>query len=195
MDFKRVRTFVTVAEHGTRSRILHDYSRSRKLDGRKAAKRPRSSSSAHWCFPCTYSPACQALHAESYCMAAMQIIAFSAAALLASSALCQFQGGRRRSSAGNQTGSHGAAKTGRASTAANKTRAAEKDGGDRATRKGPHQDRTVRHRDPVVWANTESHIYHYATSKTYGHTKVGAYMCEKETAEAGVRAAKNEKHP
>jgi hypothetical protein len=23
MDFKRVRTFVTVAEHGTRSRILH----------------------------------------------------------------------------------------------------------------------------------------------------------------------------
>jgi hypothetical protein len=24
MDFKRVRTFVTVAEHGTRSRILHD---------------------------------------------------------------------------------------------------------------------------------------------------------------------------
>ena len=49
--------------------------------------------------------------------------------------------------------------------------------------------------DTVVWANTESHIYHYATSKTYGHTKVGAYMCEKETAEAGVRAAKNEKHP
>jgi hypothetical protein len=24
MDFKRVRTFVTVAEHGTRSRILHN---------------------------------------------------------------------------------------------------------------------------------------------------------------------------
>ena len=35
-----------------------------------------NASSAHGCFLCTYSPACQASHAESYCIAAMQIIAF-----------------------------------------------------------------------------------------------------------------------
>jgi len=47
--------------------------------------------------------------------------------------------------------------------------------------------------DTVVWANTRSKVYHYATSRRYGHTKVGAYMCEKETAGAGLRAAKRER--
>jgi hypothetical protein len=47
--------------------------------------------------------------------------------------------------------------------------------------------------DTVVWANTRSRIYHYASSRIYGHTKMGAYMCEKETAAAGMRAAKREK--
>jgi hypothetical protein len=47
--------------------------------------------------------------------------------------------------------------------------------------------------DTVVWANTRSRIYHYASSRVYGHTKMGAYMCEKETAAAGIRAAKREK--
>jgi hypothetical protein len=47
--------------------------------------------------------------------------------------------------------------------------------------------------DTVVWANTRSRIYHYASSRRYGHTKMGAYMCEKETAAAGIRAAKREK--
>lgn len=47
--------------------------------------------------------------------------------------------------------------------------------------------------DTVVWANTRSKIYHYATSHQYGHTKAGAYMCEKDTAAAGIRAAKREK--
>ena len=47
--------------------------------------------------------------------------------------------------------------------------------------------------DTVVWANTRSRIYHYASSRIYGHTKMGAYMCEKETAAAGIRAAKREK--
>jgi hypothetical protein len=49
--------------------------------------------------------------------------------------------------------------------------------------------------DTVVWANTKSKIYHFSGHKTYGNTKAGAYMCEKETAAAGIRAAKNEKHP
>jgi hypothetical protein len=47
----------------------------------------------------------------------------------------------------------------------------------------------------VVWVNLDSKIYHYSSSRNYGHTKTGAYMCEKDTAAAGFRAAKNEKRP
>ncbi|HUK11156.1 MAG TPA: hypothetical protein VLX09_25045 [Stellaceae bacterium] len=49
--------------------------------------------------------------------------------------------------------------------------------------------------DTVVWVNLESKIYHYSSNKNYGNTKSGAYMCEGDTAAAGFRAAKNEKHP
>jgi hypothetical protein len=49
--------------------------------------------------------------------------------------------------------------------------------------------------DTVVWANTKSNVYHFSDNKNYGRTKLGAYMCEKDTAAAGIRAAKNEKHP
>jgi hypothetical protein len=49
--------------------------------------------------------------------------------------------------------------------------------------------------DTVVWANTRSKIYHFAGSGPYGHTKRGAFMCEKDTASAGLRSAKNEKRP
>ena len=47
----------------------------------------------------------------------------------------------------------------------------------------------------VVWANTNSKIYHFAGHKDYGHTKSGAYMCESDATGQGMRAAKNEKHP
>jgi hypothetical protein len=49
--------------------------------------------------------------------------------------------------------------------------------------------------DTVVWVNLSSRIYHFAGSKDYGKTKRGAYMCEKDSAAANFRAAKNEKHP
>jgi hypothetical protein len=49
--------------------------------------------------------------------------------------------------------------------------------------------------DTVVWANTASRIYHFSGHRSYGSTKAGAYMCERDTAAAGIRAAKNEKHP
>jgi hypothetical protein len=49
--------------------------------------------------------------------------------------------------------------------------------------------------DTVVWVNLSSKIYHFSGSKSYGSTKNGSYMCEKETAGEGMRAAKNETHP
>jgi hypothetical protein len=49
--------------------------------------------------------------------------------------------------------------------------------------------------DTVVWVNLKSKIYHFSGTGDYGNTKHGAYMCERDTAAAGMRAAKNEKHP
>ena len=49
--------------------------------------------------------------------------------------------------------------------------------------------------DTVVWVNIASKIYHFAGHKSYGHTKSGTYMCEREATRMGMRAAKNEKHP
>jgi hypothetical protein len=49
--------------------------------------------------------------------------------------------------------------------------------------------------DTVVYVNLSSKIYHFAGHKDYGNLKNGTYMCEKDTAAAGARAAKNEKHP
>ena len=49
--------------------------------------------------------------------------------------------------------------------------------------------------DTVVWANLDSKIYHFSGTHSYGNTKKGAYMCEKDSTAAGFRAAKNEKHP
>jgi len=47
--------------------------------------------------------------------------------------------------------------------------------------------------DTVVWVNTGTKVYHHAGSAVYGKTKRGVYMCEKDTAAAGFRAAKREK--
>jgi hypothetical protein len=49
--------------------------------------------------------------------------------------------------------------------------------------------------DTVVWANLSSRVYHFGGYKDYGHTKKGAYMCEKDAAGSGFRASKTEKHP
>jgi hypothetical protein len=49
--------------------------------------------------------------------------------------------------------------------------------------------------DTVVWVNEKSKIYHFSGNRSYGNTKEGTYMCEKDAIAAGDRAAKNEKHP
>jgi hypothetical protein len=46
--------------------------------------------------------------------------------------------------------------------------------------------------DTVVWASTgHSHTYHLTSSKYFGKTKHGAYVCEKSALAAGYHAAKN----
>jgi hypothetical protein len=49
--------------------------------------------------------------------------------------------------------------------------------------------------DTVVWVNLPSKIYHFAGTRSYGTTKRGAYMCEKEAIAGENRASKTEKHP
>ncbi len=49
--------------------------------------------------------------------------------------------------------------------------------------------------DTVVWGKANSHVYHFAGTHNYGHTKQGAYMCEADAKAAGDRAAMNEHHP
>jgi hypothetical protein len=49
--------------------------------------------------------------------------------------------------------------------------------------------------DTIVWVNLPSKIYHFAGTRSYGTTKRGAYMCEKEAISAENRASKTETHP
>jgi len=49
--------------------------------------------------------------------------------------------------------------------------------------------------DTVVWVNLPSKVYHFAGGKSYGTTKRGAYMCEKDAIAGENRASKSEKHP
>jgi hypothetical protein len=44
--------------------------------------------------------------------------------------------------------------------------------------------------DNIVWVNLNSSVYHASSSRSYGKTRRGAYMCEKESVAAGFRAPK-----
>lgn len=46
-------------------------------------------------------------------------------------------------------------------------------------------------KDIVVWLNIPSGIYHYKGERLYGHTKHGAFACEKEAIRVGDRASLN----
>ena len=43
--------------------------------------------------------------------------------------------------------------------------------------------------DKVVWANSDSQIFHAAGSQFFGKTAEGAFMCQAAAAKAGYRAA------
>jgi hypothetical protein len=47
--------------------------------------------------------------------------------------------------------------------------------------------------DAVVWINPRSKVYHAGSSRSYGKTKQGAFMCEQESVAAGFRAPKTAK--
>jgi hypothetical protein len=47
--------------------------------------------------------------------------------------------------------------------------------------------------DTVVWVNQRSMVYHDSSSKSYGATKTGAYMCQKDSIAGGFRAPKTAK--
>ena len=42
----------------------------------------------------------------------------------------------------------------------------------------------------VVWVNLRSRVYHTSASASYGKTKRGVFMCEKEASAAGYRTPK-----
>jgi hypothetical protein len=46
--------------------------------------------------------------------------------------------------------------------------------------------------DSVVWLNTSSKVYHLAGTPSYGKTKKGAYMCQKDADQGGFHVAKEE---
>jgi hypothetical protein len=48
--------------------------------------------------------------------------------------------------------------------------------------------------NPVVWVNTESHVYHMKGSKYYGNTAHGEYMCRRSAIAAHNHEAKSEKN-
>jgi hypothetical protein len=45
--------------------------------------------------------------------------------------------------------------------------------------------------DTVVWLNTYSGIWHYRHAKYWMNTKYGAFVCEQEAAEKGMRASRD----
>lgn len=45
--------------------------------------------------------------------------------------------------------------------------------------------------ETVVWLNTRSGVYHFRGERWYGRTKSGAYVCQREANQAGMRATRN----
>lgn len=44
---------------------------------------------------------------------------------------------------------------------------------------------------PAVWANSRTKIYHMVGDPSYGHTKFGGYICERDAVRAGYRPSKH----
>jgi len=81
--------------------------------------------------------------------------------------------------------------------AAGNSRSTTGSAGDRGITPGQHSTEAVAKMscgsDTVVWINNESHVYHFKNNRSYGKTKQGAYMCERDARAAGAQAAQNGK--
>ncbi len=44
--------------------------------------------------------------------------------------------------------------------------------------------------NPVVWVNTDTHVYHFKDSRYYGNTEHGVYMCKRSAIGAHNHMAK-----
>ena len=47
--------------------------------------------------------------------------------------------------------------------------------------------------DPVVWVNSNSHVYHLKGDKYYGNTKAGDYECQSKAVAGGSHASGSSK--
>ncbi|MGI4798519.1 MAG: hypothetical protein ACRYG8_31645 [Janthinobacterium lividum] len=47
--------------------------------------------------------------------------------------------------------------------------------------------------DSIVWVNLRSKAYHLKSTQYYGHTKSGAYMCQRDATAGGMHAAQSKK--
>jgi hypothetical protein len=69
--------------------------------------------------------------------------------------------------------------------------------GERGTTPGQHSTEAVAKMscgsDNVVWVNNESHVYYLKNNRSYGKTKQGAYMCERDARAAGAQAANDKR--
>ncbi|MDE1150482.1 MAG: hypothetical protein PW843_28370 [Azospirillaceae bacterium] len=46
-------------------------------------------------------------------------------------------------------------------------------------------------KDVVVWVNTATGVFHFKGQRWYAATKQGAFVCETEALEGGMRATRN----
>ncbi|TWB56116.1 hypothetical protein [Nitrospirillum viridazoti] len=46
-------------------------------------------------------------------------------------------------------------------------------------------------RDVVVWVNTQTGVFHFKGQRWYAATKQGAFVCEAEALQGGMRATRN----
>lgn len=46
-------------------------------------------------------------------------------------------------------------------------------------------------KNTVVWVNTSTGVYHFQGERWYGNTKHGAYVCQQEADQGGMRATRN----
>lgn len=116
------------------------------------------------------------------------MIRFAAAALLAS----LLAGTAMAQTVSGTTSATGKAVSGTATSVSNTAKSATNSAKAMATGEYADEASAKAHcpTDTVVWVNLTSKAYHMAGAKSYGKTKKGAYMCQKDAISSGFHAPK-----